>query len=450
MNKKMRKLLVLPLLLLSACQQSGGDTSSALSSAQASSNVNVALGSMASWEMKQSAVFLYNYKKINFALSDYPALTNDMKYLEETLSLPCKVSEPVEPTRANYEFKGWFLDAEGTKSWDFASQETTSSLFFYASWAVKGEDSYVEPAYTPKVSIDDTLTSLLRVDQVLNSPVNSGGVNLTSGGIKRLEAKKDDCRFALQTTKKTGTELTEATYDVSKKIISLKATNGTSEETYSINVTDVSSSYVMSSGTYEAKAADYEESGAETENYHIMLAGSSSIEFWANSTSDLAPIVSYNHGIGGTTIQDWQDKLNERLVFPYMPKAVVYYVGVNDLVNSKLTNDVIIQNAKTLIQQTHTRLPETHIFYVLINLLPGYYLDYSSRIKAIDEEISNFIAPLDYVETIDAGKALLKENAAGEMVADAAYFRLDNLHMSEYGYVLWANEIKKALKNWLG
>jgi hypothetical protein len=34
--------------------------------------------------------------------------------------------------------------------------------------------------------------------------------------------------------------------------------------------------------------------------------------------------------------------------------------------------------------------------------------------------------------------------------ADAGYFRLDNLHMSEYGYVLWAAEIRKALKAWLG
>lgn len=450
MKKKLRKLLVLPLLLLSACQQGQTTSSVVLSSAVSSSKTEIAVGSMASWEMKQTAVFLYNYKKINFTIDDYPSLTNDMKYLEETLTLPCKVNEPVEPTRDNYEFKGWFLDAEGTKSWDFTSDQATTSIFFYASWSIKGEDSYVEPAYTPKENIDDSLTSLLVIDKVLNSPVTSGLVRLTTGGLKRLEAQKADCRFAIQATKKTGTEISSAVYDSNAKTISLKAVNGASEETYNLTIEDASASYVMSSGTYEAKAVGYENNGADSENYHIMLAGSSSIEFWANSKQDLSPIVSYNHGIGGTTIQDWQDKLNERLVFPYMPKAIVYYVGVNDLVNSGLTNDVIIANAKTLLQTTHARLPYTHIFYVLINLLPGYYLDYAPRIKAIDEAISAFIAPLDYVETVDAGKALLKENAAGEMVADAAYFRLDNLHMSEYGYVLWANEIKKALKNWLG
>ena len=103
-----------------------------------------------------------------------------------------------------------------------------------------------------------------------------------------------------------------------------------------------------------------------------MLAGSSSIEFWESSKEDLNPIVSYNHGIGGTTIEEWDNKLNQRLVFPYKPKMVVYYVGINNVINSKQDATTIWNNLRTFFNNTHAALPDTKVQYIMMNLIPGY------------------------------------------------------------------------------
>ena len=213
-----------------------------------------------------------------------------------------------------------------------------------------------------------------------------------------------------------------------------------------INIADNSAAYQLANSNYEAKATNYEVADSDSENHHIVLAGSSSFEFWLNYEADLAPIVAYNHGIGGTTAQDWTSSLLERLVIPYTPKAVVYYVGINNLINTSQDNATTIAAIQALMEATHDRLPNTHVFYVLLNKLPGYFLGYSERIVAVNEALLTYMDGKNWIEPIDAGSVLLKNNG----VADAGYFRLDNLHLSEYGYVLWSGQIRKALQAWLG
>jgi lysophospholipase L1-like esterase len=170
------------------------------------------------------------------------------------------------------------------------------------------------------------------------------------------------------------------------------------------------------------------------------------MEFWDGYERALDPIVAYNHGIGGTTAAQWRDALLERLVVPYRPKAVVYYVGVNDLINGGLSVETVAGNVEELMGKTHERLPEAHLFFVYINVLPGYNVGYADSIRKTNSNVAAYIEGKSWIEGVAAGEALQKEN--GE--ASAAYFRADSMHMSEYGYVLWGARIKKALKNWLG
>ena len=51
-----------------------------------------------------------------------------------------------------------------------------------------------------------------------------------------------------------------------------------------------------------------------------------------------------------------------------------------------------------------------------------------------------------WLTCIDAGEGLLKPNGNPHY----AYFRMDGLHMSDYGYIIWGAAIKKAIMNWLG
>lgn len=43
-------------------------------------------------------------------------------------------TEPADPTRTNYKFKGWYSDAELTTPWDFTSDTVTEDLTLYAKW----------------------------------------------------------------------------------------------------------------------------------------------------------------------------------------------------------------------------------------------------------------------------------------------------------------------------
>lgn len=437
MRKGVRLLMPLSLILLSACS----------SGAQTPTGLVIATGSIPTWTMEASANYYYNIKKESFAIDSYAGQANDMLYQQVKITPPCQLVAPAtNPTRENYTFTGWFTNSECTALWDFANAKAETSVFLYAGWARTGEGDYAEPAYTPPENIDDTLENNLSLNGVLNVAPTYGVVYLTKGGMLRLEKDPSNVIFALNYTQKKGTSIKSAVYDANAKTITVVSLNGAKEETDSIGVELTSANLALSNTTYESKAAAYEQAGATSENYHIMLAGSSSIEFWDSYAHDLAPIVAYNHGIGGTVATDWSSVLLDRLVVPYCPKAIVYYVGVNDIVNANNDAKTVAANVEKLLDDTHAKLPYAHVFFVYVNLLPGYYLSYEKTIADTNTALASYIKEKDWVEGVDAGKALLK--ATGH--ADAGYFRLDNLHMSEYGYVLWAGEIKKALKAWLG
>ena len=60
--------------------------------------------------------------------------------------------------------------------------------------------------------------------------------------------------------------------------------------------------------------------------------------------------------------------------------------------------------------------------------------------------MNEYAKDIDWLTNIDAGQALMKEDGK----PDKAYFRLDCIHMSEYGYILWGEKVKEALKEYLG
>jgi lysophospholipase L1-like esterase len=410
-------------------------------------NINVATGSITEWEMSSVANYMFNFTKQTFTIDDFTGGSNNLLYVQQEITLPALLTPPeTNPTRENYNFTGWYKTTECEELWDFANESATRSVFLYAGWEVTREGTYVEPVYTPPEIIDDNLLNNLTITGILNCPISYSSVNLTRGGLLRLANSPSDVRFALNYIRKSQTVITGAVYDAGAAKIRITSINGSIEEVVEIGVSDNSAAYQIANTNYEAKAVSYETARATSTNHHVLLAGSSSFEFWLNYEKDLAPIVAYNHGIGGTTAQDWTSSLLERLVIPYTPKAIVFYVGINNLINTSQDDTTIIAAVETLMEAAHARLPNAHIFYVLFNKLPGYFLGYSDRIVAINAALTTYISGKSWIESIDAGTILLKNNG----VADAGYFRLDNLHLSEYGYVLWAAQIRKALQNWLG
>lgn len=394
---------------------------------------------------KHTASFVLNYRsKENGLPSGATVDSFSFLYEQKEIELGSKITAPEkDPIRINYEFKGWYKESTCENLWDFANDIANSSVFLYAKWGQTSGTEYIEPDYKyPEKIITD---ADFRITGILGKEIVNNEVKLPKGALLRLTNNKDNVAFAINYERKQDVTFS-ATYAGTEDggVITVTQNDGTAH-----NITVIDNSLELSiasvSSTYESKAQNYEKNGANYENYHIMLAGSSSMEFWQTSKEDLDPIVSYNHGIGGTTVEQWTDKLFERLVLPYAPKCVTYYVGVNNIINGNDNGTICGNKVLALMDKTHQYLPNTKVFYVLINKLPGY-ANKTEDFKICNDMVEEYCSTREWASTIDAGAPLLKPN--GE--PNAAYFRTDGLHMSLYGYTLWGNEVKKALINWLG
>ena len=380
--------------------------------------------------------FFNNYLREDFELSDgTKGKGNNIVYLTIQVGEGDKVEKPADPVRARYEFQGWYLEEACENVYDF-NQEVTGNLRLFAKWGIAQEDEGQEPPYTPPSTVvPDEAGIDYMIDSIMNFKINGGVVKLPTAAIARLEANKDNVLPLMEYRVKSDITMT-ATY--ASNAITVKI----GEQTNTITVRDDSANYIVTSNSnYETKAKKYEDKiEEENENYHVMLAGSSSIEFWESSKQDLMPVVSYNHGIGGTTIEEGDEKLNQRLVFPYKPKMVVYYVGINNVINSKQDAATIWNNLEKFFNDTHEALPNTKVQYIMMNLIPGYK-DYFTTINTVNAKVVEYQQSNPWLTLINPGTALLKEN--GE--PNAAYFRTDGLHLSYYGYVVWGGIIKKSI-----
>lgn len=381
--------------------------------------------------------FFNNYKREQFTLSSgFVGKGNNLLYTTLKVSENSLIEKPTDPTRKNYDFKGWYREVECLNEWDFASTKVTSNVRLYAKWGVSLSGEIVEPPYTPPSTVlDETASVNYEVYSVMNFDVNANTVRLPRAALLRLEDNKENVLPLLEYKVKNSVKLS-ATYE--SNLITLDC----SGEISTISVIDAIDDYKLNNATYEDKAVKYEQkvSDSENENYHVMLAGSSSIEFWENSQKDLDPIVSYNHGIGGTTIEEWDTKLNQRLVYPFKPKMAVYYVGINNVINSGETAAKIKTRIIDFFNHTHEALPDTKIEYIMMNLIPGFPGKFAI-INEVNKAIVDYQKDNPWLVLINPGLALLKEN--GE--PNAAYFRTDGLHLSNYGYSIWGSIIKEAI-----
>lgn len=381
--------------------------------------------------------FFNNYLREDFTLSSgLEARGNNIIYKTDYVGAENLVEKPVDPTRKNYDFEGWFRNADGTDPWDFENDLVVKNTRLYAKWNYSQDEEEQEPEYIPPSTVLDEATEKnYIIDSIMYFKLSGDSVRLSTAAIDKLEGHKENVLPYMEYRVKANKNIT-ATYNNNQIIV-----NCDGEDERVINVISDAAKYIIGNDTYESKAKKYEQNALEEESYHVMLAGSSSIEFWTTSKEDMAPIVSYNHGIGGTTIEQWDECLNQRLVYPYKPKLVTYYVGINNVINSGEDAATIWGRLFKFMNDTHEALPNTQVQYIMMNLIPGYPTFFNT-INSVNSFIVEYQkSNSSWLTLINPGEALLKEN--GE--PNAAYFRTDGLHLSNYGYVVWGGIIKQSI-----
>jgi len=325
------------------------------------------------------------------------------------------------------------------------------------------EDSTYEtdkdPTYRVPISSGTTSIKIMGANEVKSNTTLS--INPTA--IKQLQTYAADVSplFSYIAGVKA---IISATYAQSTNIL----TNSNSNDTYGTltikYLENGSDTLTTSTVTVKRKAVasiNNNDSGQSTREYYarnlykdiaidphgLILCGSSSMEKWETYSQDMKGIDVADVGIGGTASTDWivDGGLAERLIYAYNPRAIILFVGVNDLkYNSSV--DTTLSNVKTLIQQIHTNLPHTKVFYVLINKVPlaisGSNKLTVKNVESFNNSMSSYAASYSWLYTISldtTNRMVYSESGTGDLTSFA-----DGMHLNKAGYTEWAYVMRKT------
>ena len=172
----------------------------------------------------------------------------------------------------------------------------------------------------------------------------------------------------------------------------------------------------------------------------VVFYGSSTIRLWDNIEDHFNKFNILNFGFGGAFIQDCI-KHFENLFQSIEPKVIILYVGGNDL-SLGFSENKINKLFKSLLGQIRIKFPNCFIFSISIK--PSKHrIDKMNSIKILNNMMKNELENINNAAFINIFDKFIDEK--GEIVNK--YFLIDRLHLSESGYDIWKNEVKKSLNS---
>ena len=172
----------------------------------------------------------------------------------------------------------------------------------------------------------------------------------------------------------------------------------------------------------------------------ILFVGSSSIRLWSSLEKDMAPYPVIQRGFGGSKLSDLVVYAS-RIIDPHPYRAIVIFVA-NDITGSKEDKSPdevasLFSNVLKTIRKTH---PDTPVFWIEITPTPSRWQVWPSIQKA-NALIKNICINKKNAYFINTDFAFLNEKG----VPRNYLFREDRLHLTEKGYAVWTEIIKKEL-----
>ena len=172
----------------------------------------------------------------------------------------------------------------------------------------------------------------------------------------------------------------------------------------------------------------------------VVFYGSSTIRLWDNIEDHFNKFNILNFGFGGAFIQDCINHF-ENLFQSIEPKVIILYVGGNDL-SLGFSENKINKLFKSLLGQIRIKFPNCFIFSISIK--PSKHrIDKMNSIKILNNMMKNELENISNAAFINIFDKFIDEK--GEIVNK--YFLIDRLHLSESGYDIWKNEVKKSLNS---
>lgn len=177
----------------------------------------------------------------------------------------------------------------------------------------------------------------------------------------------------------------------------------------------------------------------------VLFIGSSSIRLWDSLDEDMAPLVTINHGFGGSKLGDIVHYA-DRLVNAFTPRAVVVYCGSNDITPQKAKpTEVLLARFRSFVEIVRRDLPDVPIYYIGIKPTPRRWSVWP-QVQETNAAIRSFAEATPGLHYIETGPGFI--NAAGE--PDPGYFIFDGLHLNDRGYEEWTRVLRPRLLRDLG
>lgn len=176
----------------------------------------------------------------------------------------------------------------------------------------------------------------------------------------------------------------------------------------------------------------------KTINVDILLAGSSTMEFWIDYQDYFVGYSVINTGIGSATTETILNSFSTTFA-NNVPKYSVLYLGENDVL--LLTHELFTQNIKLLVNKIFENSPKTKIIFISIKPGPGRkelwstFIQYNETLK----ELENYHKDIFYIDFFNPLFTDVNN-------VDNSFFRSDGVHLSIKGYTLLADKIHEKIK----
>ncbi|MGC8744296.1 MAG: SGNH/GDSL hydrolase family protein [Verrucomicrobiia bacterium] len=188
----------------------------------------------------------------------------------------------------------------------------------------------------------------------------------------------------------------------------------------------------------EIRAFEISDSTNKPPENCILFIGSSSIRLWKTLKEDFPDLPVVNRGFGGSQIAD-SVYYAERIVFPYRPRLIIMYAGVNDIAAGKSPEEVF-EDFKTFVKKVHSRLPSTRIGFIAMSTNPARW-NQVEKVKKGNKLIREFTLRDPRLFFIDTFSYMIREDGTPK----PDIFVEDKLHMNKKGYEIWKNVIRPYL-----
>ena len=173
----------------------------------------------------------------------------------------------------------------------------------------------------------------------------------------------------------------------------------------------------------------------------FLFIGSSSIRLWLSLEEDMKPLKVINRGFGGAHIKHINRHL-DKIVFPYKPKAIIFFCGSNDINGWNSPQDVFAE-FEIFFNSVKKRLPKTKVFVIGIQPSPSRF-DQRPRQLEWNDAVSNLSKTDPNLVYVDVSSAMLSSDNKPRL----ELYTYDTLHMNENGYKIWTKRVRENLKNY--